>query len=64
MTQVNEAPVPAAPDADVPMVTVRRKSRPRLRLPVCADEESDGAQVDEEFLAGVRLWGPSPRGDL
>ena len=68
----------AAADADVPMITERRrKSRPRL--PVDDDEESDGAQADEEPLAGlrvrtvwrtstrdgvVRLWRPPPRGDL
>jgi hypothetical protein len=44
----------AAQDADVPMVTERRrKSRPRL--PVDDDEESDGAQADEEPLAGSRV---------
>jgi len=41
---------------DVPMVTERRrKSRPRL--PVDDDEESDGAQADEEPLAGSRVRG-------
>ena len=44
----------AAADADVPMVTERRrKSRPRL--PVNDDEGSDGAHVDEEPLAGSRV---------
>jgi hypothetical protein len=44
----------AAQDADVPMVTERRrKSRPRL--PVDDDEESDGAEADEEPLAGSRV---------
>jgi hypothetical protein len=44
----------AAQDVDVPMVTERRrKSRPRL--PVDDDEESDGAQADEEPLAGSRV---------
>ena len=48
------AAVAAAADADVPMVTERRrKSRPRL--PVDDDEESDGAQADEEPLAGSRV---------
>ena len=37
-----------------PTVTERRrKSRPRL--PVDGDEESDGAQADEELLAGSRV---------
>jgi len=40
--------------ADIPMVTERRrKSRPRL--PVDDDDESDGAQADEEPLAGSRI---------
>jgi hypothetical protein len=40
--------------ADIPTVTERRrKSRPRL--PVDDDEESDGAQADEEPLAGSRV---------
>ena len=44
----------AGADADVPMVTERRrKSRPRL--PVDDDEESGGAQADEEPLAGSRV---------
>ena len=44
----------AAQDADVPMITERRrKSRPRL--PVDDDKESDGAQADEEPLAGSRV---------
>jgi hypothetical protein len=44
----------AAADADILMVTERRrKSRPRL--PVDDDEESDGAQADEEPLAGSRV---------
>ncbi|KAH9069341.1 hypothetical protein EDB83DRAFT_2374595 [Lactarius deliciosus] len=44
----------AAPAGDIPMVTERRrKSRPRL--PVDDDEESDGAQADEEPLAGSRV---------
>jgi hypothetical protein len=41
-------------DDDIHMVTERRrKSRPRL--PVDYDEESDGAQADEESLAGSRV---------
>ena len=43
-------------DDDIPMVATerqRRKSRPRL--PVDDDEESDGAQADEEPLAGSRV---------
>ncbi|KAF8264664.1 hypothetical protein EI94DRAFT_1779516 [Lactarius quietus] len=45
-------PTPAA-DTIIPMVTERRrKSRPRL--PIDDDEESDGAQADEEPLAGSR----------
>jgi hypothetical protein len=44
----------AAADADIPMVTERRrKSRPRM--PVDDDEESDGAQADEEPLAVSRV---------
>ena len=40
--------------ADIATVTERRrKSRPRL--PVDDDEESDGAQADEEPLAGSRV---------
>jgi hypothetical protein len=40
--------------SDIPTVTERRrKSRPRL--PVDEDEESDGAQADEEPLAGSRV---------
>ncbi|KAH8992191.1 hypothetical protein EDB92DRAFT_590748 [Lactarius akahatsu] len=47
-------PDPVAAPADIPMVTERRrKSRPRL--PVDDDEESDGAQADEEPLAGSRV---------
>ena len=44
----------AAEGADIPMDTERqRKSRPRL--PVDDDEESAGAQADEEPLAGTRV---------
>ncbi|KAI9453898.1 hypothetical protein BJY52DRAFT_1205372 [Lactarius psammicola] len=40
--------------ADFPMITERRrKSRPRL--PLDDDDESDGAQADEEPLAGSRV---------
>jgi hypothetical protein len=40
--------------SEIPTVTERRrKSRPRL--PVDDDEESDGAQADEEPLAGSRM---------
>ena len=51
----------AAADADIPMVTKRRrKSRPRL--PVDDDEESYGAQADEEPLAeSRRAWRTSTR---
>ena len=43
-------------DDNIPMVATerqRRKSRPRL--PVDDDEESDGAQADEEPLAGSKV---------
>jgi hypothetical protein len=39
---------------DIPVITERRrKSRPRI--PVDTDEESDGAQADDEPLAGSRV---------
>jgi hypothetical protein len=41
-------------DDEIPLVTERRrKSHPRL--PVDDNEESDGAQADEEPLAGSRV---------
>ena len=44
-------------DDDIPMVVTERRlgrsSRPRL--PIDDDEESDGAQADEEPLAGSRV---------
>ena len=43
-----------APGGMIPTVTERRrKSRPRL--PVDDDDESDGAQADDEPLAGSRV---------
>jgi hypothetical protein len=61
MTGVKRASSGGLPDdnaralpSDIPTVTERRrKSRPRL--PVDEDEESDGAQADEEPLAGSRV---------
>ena len=51
---LHAAAAATAQAADVPMITERRrKSRPRL--PVDDDEESDGAQADEEPLAGSRV---------
>ena len=48
--------VRSSPSDMNPTVTERRrKSRPRL--PVDDDEESDGAQADEEPLAGSRVRG-------
>ena len=44
-------------DDDIPMVATerqRRKSRPRLLVD---DDESDGAQADEEPLAGSKVRG-------
>jgi hypothetical protein len=53
-TQMKRASSGGSQDDDIPMVTERRrKSRPRL--PVDDDEESDGAQADEEPLAGSRV---------
>jgi hypothetical protein len=54
-TQLRRASPGGSQDDDIPMVTeIRRKSRP-LRLPVDDDEGSDGAQADEEPLAGSRV---------
>ncbi|KAN0131155.1 hypothetical protein V8E53_011047 [Lactarius tabidus] len=54
-TQMKRASSGGSQDDDIPMVTERRrKSRP-LRLPIDDDEESDGAQADEEPLAGSRV---------
>ena len=44
----------AAADADVPMITERRR-KSRSRLPVDDVEESDGAQAEEGPLAGSRV---------
>jgi hypothetical protein len=58
-TQMKRASSGGSQDDDMPMITERRrKSRP-LRLPIDDDEESDGAQADEEPLAGstVRTTG-------
>ncbi|KAN0131166.1 hypothetical protein V8E53_011058 [Lactarius tabidus] len=54
-TQMKRASSGGSQDDDIPMVTERRrKSRP-LRLPIDDDDESDGAQADEEPLAGSRV---------
>ena len=37
------------------MVATERRRKSRPRLPVDDDEESDGAQADEEPLAGSRV---------
>jgi hypothetical protein len=51
--QVKLASTGVSQDNDIPMVTERRrKSHPRL--PVDDNDESDGAQVDEEPLACSR----------
>ena len=42
-------------DHDKPVVVTERRRKSRLRLPVDNDEESDGAQADEEPLAGSRV---------
>jgi hypothetical protein len=53
-TQMKRASSGGSQD-DMPMITERRrKSRP-LRLPIDDDDESDGAQADEEPLAGSRV---------
>jgi hypothetical protein len=54
LTQMKRVSSGGSQDDDMPMVTERRrKSRP-LRLPIDEEEESDGAQADEEPLAGSR----------
>ena len=42
-------------DDDLPMVVTERRRNSRPRLPVDDDEESDGAQAEEEPLAGSRV---------
>ena len=42
-------------DDDMPMVATERRRKSQPRLPVDDDEESDGAQADEEPLAGSRV---------
>ena len=42
-------------DDDIPMVVTDRRRKSRPRLPVDDDEESDGAQADEDTLVGSRV---------
>ena len=42
-------------DDDIPMAVTERRRKLRPRLPVDDDEESDGAQADEDSLAGSRV---------
>ena len=42
-------------DDDIPMAVTERRRKLRPRLPVNDDEESDGAQADEDSLAGSRV---------
>jgi hypothetical protein len=53
-TQVKRASLGGSQDDNIPMVTERRRKL-RPWLPVDDDGESDGAQADEEPLAGSRV---------
>ena len=40
-------------DDDIPIIITERRRKSRPRLSVDDDEENDGAQADEEHLAGI-----------
>ena len=42
-------------DDDIPMINTERRRKSQPQLSVDDDEESDGAQADEEHLTGSRV---------
>ncbi|KAN0131158.1 hypothetical protein V8E53_011050 [Lactarius tabidus] len=54
-TQMKRASSGGSQDDDMPMVTEQRRKSRLLWLPIDDDEESDGAQADEEPLVGSRV---------